>query len=327
MQFTDSVIGHIYSAIGAVPPEQGGALLGFPESNWVTSFIHDADASTGHAVYHNSRWLIGEIERREQTGPERFMGIVHSHPAMMPHPSGQDLSEYRTTLQQNQRMLAYVAPIITHDVTQPLAEHEFAVMQARYSVFLAVRSDDGSVILLRDRPQVQPLQRILAEAGLSGPSPVAVMVDGQAHLAGSYYVPGVGPCTLLIPHGFPSSPPLIMRDADDAPVGVEWDLRLPAENRLNEVVRALAKGSSSLPREADDLSGQPAIATLNEHASSETQPSVDEPPRAKARRCRLRLPFGQVADTDPKESSGALGDEPEPSSQHGAGVLTPHEDS
>ena len=61
VRIADFVVDRIAERIGGVPPEQGGALLGLPGADYVTAFVHDADATATGVVYHNTDWLIREI--------------------------------------------------------------------------------------------------------------------------------------------------------------------------------------------------------------------------------------------------------------------------
>src|ERR1700759_4481648 len=90
VRVADFVLDAIAARIGAVGPEQGGALVGLPGLDYVPGFIHDADAATTGTRYQNTDWLIAAIGAREAATAARFKGIVHSHPRGMPVPSGQD---------------------------------------------------------------------------------------------------------------------------------------------------------------------------------------------------------------------------------------------
>jgi len=88
VRVADYVLDAIAARIGAVAPEQGGALLGLPGLDYVTGFLHDAGAATTGTRYQNTDWLIAAIAEREAATAARFKGVVHSHPAGMPVPSG-----------------------------------------------------------------------------------------------------------------------------------------------------------------------------------------------------------------------------------------------
>src|SRR5579859_5453117 len=156
VRVADFVVDRVAAAIGGVPPEQGGALLGVPGLDYVTGFLHDAGAATTGVVYHNSEWLIGEIAAVEQRTAARFKGVIHSHPERMPVPSAQDRREYAESLRLNTQLGRYIAPIVTHDVHTPPQAHELVLGPARISLFGAVRDADG-VAVDPVRPVVVPV--------------------------------------------------------------------------------------------------------------------------------------------------------------------------
>ncbi|MER7247637.1 ThiF family adenylyltransferase [Kribbella sp. NPDC000426] len=237
IRITDYAVHRINEALGENPPEQGGVLFGPPESTTVTSFVHDVGAQTTGSVYHNSPWIIAEIERIESVTPATFKGVVHSHPHYVPQPSSQDLREYTETLRSNPQMTAYVAPIVTHDVATPPARHEFLLGQARFSFFRAERSFTHEATLVADKPQVIPVAESLEAAGASFTAePVLVPSGDQIYLGGQYDFPGIGSVTVMLPLDYPASPPLIY-DEDDRPLSLSWDLQAPGAERLRLALR------------------------------------------------------------------------------------------
>src|SRR5215471_2134058 len=145
LRITDYVLQEIADCLGQVPPEQGGALLGVPGADVVTSFIHDADAAATDVRYQNSSWLIAEVERAEQATAARLKGIIHSHPAGLPSPSEQDLTEFGQTLQLNPHLARYLALIVTHDTAAPPGGHEIIWGPARVSCFGASSAANGDI--------------------------------------------------------------------------------------------------------------------------------------------------------------------------------------
>ena len=49
--FTDTVMAEIDRSIAQKEPEQGGALLGAPDSNLISHFIYDEDAEVSQVTY------------------------------------------------------------------------------------------------------------------------------------------------------------------------------------------------------------------------------------------------------------------------------------
>src|SRR2546423_2086345 len=168
VRVADFVLDAIATRIGAVAPEQGGALLGLPGLDYVTGFLHDAGAAATGTRYQNSDRLIAAIAERESSTAARFKGIVHSHPAGMPVPSAQDRSEYAESLRLNPQLARYLAPIVTHDVDTPLAGHEERLGPARISFYGAERAADG-LALAPVRAVVGPLMRTPRPCGAAPP--------------------------------------------------------------------------------------------------------------------------------------------------------------
>lgn len=241
VRVADFVLDAIAARIGAVEPEQGGALLGLPGLDYVTEFIHDAGAATTGSRYQNTDWLIQAIGTREAASAARFKGIVHSHPRGMPVPSGQDQSEYAESLRLNPQLARYLAPIVTHDVGAPPGGHEVVLGPARISFYGAERGAEGFV-LAPIRPVVVPLRRMLRRAGVrSDGDPVAVEVDGATLLATQAELPGVGAVSVLFGADFPATAPIVMPERGGGPLALGWDLGVPAVERLAGAVVALRR--------------------------------------------------------------------------------------
>ncbi|NUR28724.1 MAG: ThiF family adenylyltransferase [Catenulispora sp.] len=252
VRVADYVLDAIAARIGAVAPEQGGALLGLPGLDYVTGFLHDADAATTGTRYQNTDWLIAAIAEREAATAARFKGVVHSHPAGMPVPSGQDRSEYAESLRLNPQLARYLAPIVTHDVETPLAGHEVRLGPARISFYGAARTPDG-VEVAPVRPVVVPIIRMLRRAGVQPEAdPAAVDVEGVALLATQARIPGFGGVTILFGADFPATAPTLLPADADGPLSLVWDLGLPPLERMAGAVLALRRGLPSRAREAHD---------------------------------------------------------------------------
>lgn len=244
VRVADFVLDAIAARIGAVEPEQGGALLGLPGLDYVTEFIHDAGAATTGTRYQNTDRLIAAIGAREAASAARFKGIVHSHPRGMPVPSGQDQAEYAESLRLNPQLARYLAPIVTHDVETPPAGHEVSLRPARISFFGAERASDGFV-LAPVHPVVVPVTRMLRRAGVRPEAdPAAIEVEGTTLLATHAQLPGFGAVTLLLGADFPTTAPIVLPEHGDGPLALGWDLSVPAVERLAAAVLTLRRGGA-----------------------------------------------------------------------------------
>jgi len=258
VRVADFVLDAIAARIGAVEPEQGGALLGLPGLDYVTEFIHDAGAATTGTRYQNTDRLIATIGAREAASAARFKGIVHSHPRGMPVPSSQDQAEYAESLRLNPQLARYLAPIVTHDVDTPLAGHEVRLGQARISFFGAERASDGFV-LAPVQPVVVPVTRMLRRAGVRPEGdPAAIEVEGTTLLATHARMPGFGAVTLLLGADFPATAPIVLPENGDGPLALGWDLGVPAVERLAGAVLALRRGRGREPGHGREREGRDA---------------------------------------------------------------------
>lgn len=115
---TEGVLRQVEQEISDRPPEQGGALLGPPGFPAVTRFIYDSWAHTTGASYVPSDELIDQVPRIERHEDLEFKGIIHSHPAGIGHPSGQDIhGPFTKALNENPHLSFFLGPILTHDRT------------------------------------------------------------------------------------------------------------------------------------------------------------------------------------------------------------------
>ncbi|MBB1258563.1 ThiF family adenylyltransferase [Streptomyces alkaliterrae] len=240
----DHVIDQVATALGQVGPEQGGALLGLRGRDVLTAFVHDAHAHVTRVEYSNTSWLLEEITRREGAGPERFKGIVHSHPRGMPYPSRQDHREYGRALEAVPELGRYIAPIVTHDADTPLEQHELLHGGARVSFYSASRTARG-VRLEPLRPVVVPLAEALRRAGFawSPESPRTQVVSGVAGVGVRLPAAAEDELTrhLFVTPDFPVVAPLLLEEpghGGEPPTRqLAWDHRVPALDRLGHALR------------------------------------------------------------------------------------------
>ena len=111
--YTDRVIKQIGKNIASHEAERGGALLGIPNSNLITSFIEDPLANVTHASYFPSKELTSKVNDKELHHGLEFKGVIHSHPGDFNIPSDQDENAFALGLSINPRLAGFVAPIVT----------------------------------------------------------------------------------------------------------------------------------------------------------------------------------------------------------------------
>jgi proteasome lid subunit RPN8/RPN11 len=125
---TDKVLKEIKDLIADLPPEKGGALLGPPSTRIITEFVYDSKANTTRSSYNASRNLDQLVKKKEQESGLEFKGIVHSHPGGLDSPSWTDVNTVEGSLQTNQHLKFFVAPIITKNhFSSFLGDHELSL--------------------------------------------------------------------------------------------------------------------------------------------------------------------------------------------------------
>ncbi|MEV0197577.1 ThiF family adenylyltransferase [Nonomuraea sp. NPDC050691] len=235
VRITDHALEAIVTRIGGVPPEAGGALFGPPGTDLVTGLLQDEPATATDVRYHTSAWLIEQAALTQRNTAARFKGIVHSHPAGLPEPSGQDRREFGRSLGLNPHLGRFLAPIVTHD-DRPPAAHELVSRGVRVSWYGAVSAADG-VQVLPMHPLVLPVCESLARAGAGEVrEPEVLTVDGAPVIAVAVRfdaLPSVS--AALFGVDFPAVPPVLVTHG--SPVPLTWDLAAPAADRLALAVR------------------------------------------------------------------------------------------
>lgn len=112
------VLDEIKLKIGNVNPEQGGALFGTinfeTKKIYVNNFIHDYNGYTTSIGYRPSRGF-NDIINSTQTNDSYFLGIIHSHPHTLIHPSRGDYDTMAELFAQNNHYKLILVPIITHN--------------------------------------------------------------------------------------------------------------------------------------------------------------------------------------------------------------------
>ncbi|NUW31068.1 ThiF family adenylyltransferase [Nonomuraea sp. SMC257] len=234
VRITDHALRAIVTRIGGVPPEAGGALFGPPGTDLVTGLLPDERATATDVRYHTSAWLIEQAARTQRDGAARFKGIVHSHPADLPEPSGQDRREFGRSLGLNPHLGRFLAPIVTHD-DRPPAAHELVSGGVRVSWYGAV-SAEGRVEVLPMHPLVLPVAESLARAGAREEGePEVLTVDGAPVIAVPVRFEALPSVSVaLFGADFPAVPPVLVTHG--SPVALTWDLAAPAADRLARAV-------------------------------------------------------------------------------------------
>ena len=297
LKITDFALADMVASLGSVPPEQGGAMLGVPGADVVTSFIHDKPAVVSQVRYHNSDWLIDEVARRERSGPERFKGVVHSHPHAMPAPSGQDCREFGESLRLNPELARYLAGIVTLSPEVSPGEHQLLLGGALFSFFGA--SWTGQKLrLMCLRPVVIPIDQSLSRAGFDplAHRPVPVVADDSLVLGSRLQMPGIGAVTLLFGTDFPLVPPILLVGEPPRTVALAWDLALGEQHRLTAALAGLARHNREGPaprgnrprRRALPSSGWPVTPAIKDDLVSQASDAADERLAGRTVRGRIR---------------------------------------
>ncbi|GAA6210266.1 hypothetical protein NBRC116602_00060 [Hyphomicrobiales bacterium 4NK60-0047b] len=224
--FTDTVMSEIDLSISQKEPEQGGALLGAPDSNLISHFIYDEDAEVSHATYLPSKRLIKAVQELEKQDGLQFKGIIHSHPGMMDHPSGQDHHAFASQLTHNLHMGRFIAPIVTRHPhhKKKLKSHELALgdgaklscYQARFSFDKTINDNQLSVTscevgLVRYSAAIKHLMDMLEnefDPVIEADSDV-LMINGLLHITRMIKTP-LFELQIFFPQNFPTVAPLIL---------------------------------------------------------------------------------------------------------------------
>ncbi len=256
VRFTDGLIAAIETDLASVPPERGGAILGFGETGHL--LLSDTFGTYGPASWLISSELSTAIGRMEARGHGTLLGTVHSHPAGVLDPSGPDVSTTAHALAMNPHLDQLIIAVVTAG-----APREFDVPLGslyRMSVHVLRRQAGSHPSLLRARVAIHPITRCLAAAGLVSTSLVSVNDALASDLNGvqpPMVLRGGGRETLLVPAPdtpgsavlvdplFPTVSPIAVRtDMDSAgpsivPLPSPWDPTKEPDQQLVSLVRLL----------------------------------------------------------------------------------------
>ena len=224
--FTDTVMAEIDRSIAQREPEQGGALLGAPDSNLISHFIFDEDAEVSQVTYLPSKRLIKTVQEFEKQDGLQFKGVIHSHPGMMDHPSGQDHHAFASQLTHNLHMGRFIAPIVTrlpHN-KKKLKSHELALGDGAklscYQAFfrfdktindnqllvtsceVALVRYNAAIKYLLDMLEIEFNQEVKTSSDI-------LMINGLLHIARMIKTP-LFELQIFFPQNFPTVAPLIL---------------------------------------------------------------------------------------------------------------------
>jgi proteasome lid subunit RPN8/RPN11 len=132
MRISLAVLKQIRHTIGALPPEHGGVLGGYPKSGVVTEFFFDRSARRTTATYSPDDQFLNRLFKKEWNPRGiRVMGFVHSHPGLR-QPSGGDISYSRRILDSIDDLDRLLIPIVISAAEGGRFEiHPFAVGRNR----------------------------------------------------------------------------------------------------------------------------------------------------------------------------------------------------
>lgn len=106
----------IRASVGAEPAEQGGILGGSRRDSVVRHFYFDTTASRSRVTYSPDHVTVNRLfaENWNPSGIQ-FLGVVHSHPPGVRHPSGGDLIYARAILDHLAELDELLLPIVVSE--------------------------------------------------------------------------------------------------------------------------------------------------------------------------------------------------------------------
>jgi len=146
VKFVDQFAIDVYYCIGVFAPERGGLLFTHKDhENTLALCIPDTLAATTQVSYLPSEAANRIIQETEAIFNVRFHGVIHSHPANMPYPSGPDEKAMDSLLNVNPSLKYVITPIVTHRRTAAEPKtHEFHYQQMNISFFLKAKGEERS---------------------------------------------------------------------------------------------------------------------------------------------------------------------------------------
>lgn len=262
VRFTDGLLRAIAEDLASVPPERGGAILGYDETGHL--LVTDTFGAYSPASWLISAQLSTAVGRLENLGYGTLRGTVHTHPSGFVDPSGPDVATTTKALEMNPHLDELIIAVVTAGQPRP---YDAPIGQShRMSVHVLRRQGAGAPVLLRARVAVHPVASSLEHAGLLPTSlisvddaladgfngtalPVVFRADGRETLL--IPVPETAGSALLIDSLFPTVSPLAVRTTSSSggasltTLPSSWDpTREPAEQlaSMASSVRDLERG-------------------------------------------------------------------------------------
>jgi proteasome lid subunit RPN8/RPN11 len=238
VRISDSALAAIDEQLAAHPPERGAALLAPRGCPVITHVVQDTEAEATSTTYRPSRALSERVRHLERWAGLEYLGIVHSHPSGLDHPSGQDERAIATELRANGHLGSYVAFIVTQDRMVHAGPHEILLRTGKLSCFRVYRGRKGRVRVIPAAVAVVPLRRHLERLAVEydGEVPLEYVSDlGQGPMpAGRIQLDGLV-LYVVASHLFPDFSPIVLAMPDGGPVHqlpIEWKLDVPPDDRL-----------------------------------------------------------------------------------------------
>ncbi len=234
----------------AVPtPEHGAALLAVAGTRLVVEVIVDPRPGQA-AAYSMSDALQNAVNERLHCFPGlEYIGTVHSHPHNMAEPSSQDHNAFRSTLRSVGRSIG-LFPIVVQACRGELGHsrrfgdrHLVDLQHGLLSGFSAELSGDN----LQVRPctiSVVSLGADLTAAatalGATASELTPVQGQGGAFLQGTVTAADCSRATVLLPHGYPQTAPLLRLPNATGFTSPVWSSTDPSVDQLIEALQPLA---------------------------------------------------------------------------------------
>jgi hypothetical protein len=267
----DAVLQAVEREIAVFPPERGAALLGPRGRPLVTHLVPDPEAASASA-YRPSRALDARVKALEREEGLALMGIVHSHPAGLESPSGQDAAELGEGLRRNGHMPFYLAPIVTRRPDAPvpgdapgtadallpdelpmpedevpqaparLAAHEVALPSGKIAFHAGFRAGEGAAdvrtVAVRVVPLLRDAERVGRLLGAEVPEILVALLGDVPAPAARLSMAGLE-LLVVATELYPAAPPVVLAtDASGATeeVPIAWRLATAEEDRLAEAL-------------------------------------------------------------------------------------------
>jgi molybdopterin/thiamine biosynthesis adenylyltransferase len=255
----DTVLEELESHIASHQPERGGALVGGRIPEIITGLLPDHAAARERAFYDASNELRDDLRRLELGSPWRLLGIVHSHPSGMDHPSGHDCRSFADQIRRTPSLSRMFFPIVTRwrDLSDHhLDEHEVALPSGKLSMFCATRAAGGNVTISPIRVVVNPFLSDLAEFGRRTklrPGKLDLLdIDGRRVLSSTLTGPGDETVLALADITYPLTPPRLLHSAaggEAQVIDLSWSWESSVDSRVEAMCVAIRRRRGAIGRQ------------------------------------------------------------------------------